>query len=723
MDTHVYHTGKPYPLGATWDGKGVNFAIYAENADSVELCLFNAVEEDKEPVRIRIKEMSHFVWHVYVPGIGPGQLYGYRIDGPYDPAAGHRFNINKLLIDPYARAIAGNIQWHDALFGYEVHHPDKDLSFSRDDNTLYVPKSVVADDAFDWEEDALPDIPYHQLVIYEAHIKGLTWKNPAIPENIRGSYSAIAHPATIAYLKALGVNALELLPVQQSIADRHLVEKGLTNYWGYNTIGYFAPDVRYSSTGVQGQQVKEFKEMVKALHKAGIEVILDVVYNHTAEGSELGPTICFRGIDNAAYYRLCDDKRYYMDYTGTGNTLNVMTPNTLRMIMDSLRYWVTEMHVDGFRFDLAATLARELHEVDRLGSFFDIIHQDPILSGVKLIAEPWDVGEGGYQVGKFPPEWGEWNGMYRDCMRDYWRGAKGTLAEFAERFTGSADLYKNDYRRPTASINFITAHDGFTLHDLVTYAHKHNEQNLDDNTDGSDDNKSANYGVEGETDDAQINGLRAKMKRNFLATLFLSQGVPMLLAGDECGHTQQGNNNTYCQDSELTWLDWTKTDEALLQFTQRLIRFRKEHPAFARRRWFQGRPIRDVGLEDIAWFRPDGSPMQEADWQQDFSQAVAIFYNGLGLRCVGPRGEKILDDHFYTIFNASENELEFVLPPEGYGKEWTVVINTHEPDGEQRKYNAGQQVAVPDRCVLILCSQRPPTDMRNPAAMPAATEP
>jgi isoamylase len=723
-NSQTYHTGKPYPLGATWDGEGVNFAIYAENADGVELCLFKAPEDDHESEKIRIKEMSHFVWHVYIPGLKPGQLYGYRIIGPYEPASGHRFNSNKLLIDPYAKAIAGAVHWNDALFGYEIGHPDKDMSFSTFDSAAFVPKSIVVDDAFDWGEDTPPDTRYHETVIYEAHVKGFTWLNKDIPENIRGTYSAIAHPATIKYLKDLGVTAIELLPVQQCIPDRHLVEKGLTNYWGYNTIGYFAPDVRYSSCGFTGGQVTEFKQMVKTLHSAGIEVILDVVYNHTAEGNEMGPTICFRGVDNASYYRLCDDKRYYMDYTGTGNTLNGMVPNTLRLIMDSLRYWITEMHVDGFRFDLAATLARELHEVDRLGSFFDIVHQDPIISQVKLIAEPWDVGEGGYQVGKFPPEWGEWNGRYRDCLRDYWRGADSMLAEFAERFTGSADLYKNDYRRPTASINFITAHDGFTLNDLVSYELKHNEANQDDNNDGSDDNKSSNYGSEGPTEDTAIIEKRAKMRRNFLATLFLSQGVPMLLSGDELANTQYGNNNGYCQDNEITWIEWEKSDEQLLEFTRQLIRFRKVHPAFARRRWFQGRPIRGIGMEDIAWFLPDGNQMQEHHWQEDHAKTLAVYYNGLGLRCVNPRGEKMLDDNFYILFNAYDGPVEYQLPHPDYGREWCKVIDTDKGIiGEQEKYTAGGKIIAPPSSVVVLQSKRPELDMNEGKSIPATTEP
>ncbi len=559
MDLITY-PGSPFPLGATWDGGGVNFALHTEYAERVELCLFDSANDKEEFARVPMMERTHHVWHVYLPRIQPGQLYGYRVYGPYDPVNGHRFNPNKLLLDPYAKAISGTIQWDDSLFGYEIEHPEEDMAFSRSDSAPYIPKAVVIDPAFDWEGDRQPKIPYNKTIIYEAHVKGLTKLHPEVPEAIRGTYAAIAHPAIIRYLKELGITAIELMPVHHFVNDRILAEKGLSNYWGYNTIGFFAPDVRYAASGTGGQQVTEFKNMVKELHKAGIEVILDVVYNHTGEGNHLGPTLCFRGIDNVSYYRLTEDKRYYMDYTGTGNTLNAMMPPVLRLIMDSLRYWVLEMHVDGFRFDLASALARELHDVDRLGSFFDIIHQDPVISQVKLIAEPWDVGEGGYQVGNFPPGWVEWNGKYRDCIRDYWRGADSMLSEFAVRFTGSPDLYFDNYRRPIASINFITAHDGFTLQDLVSYNEKHNEANGENNRDGEDHNRSWNCGVEGETDDPQIIALRNKQKRNLLTTLFLSQGVPMIVAGDEMGRTQKGNNNAYCQDNEISWIAWQQAD-------------------------------------------------------------------------------------------------------------------------------------------------------------------
>jgi glycogen operon protein len=676
VTNQLVYPGGPYPLGATWDGEGVNFALYAENASAVELCLFEGMHATRESERIRLKERSHHIWHCYLPEAKPGQLYGYRVYGPYEPQKGQRFNPNKVLIDPYAKAISGVIHWHDSLFGYELGHPDADLSFSTTDSAPYIPKSVVVDPNFDWEGDQPPKVPYHKTIIYETHVKGFTYLHPDIPEEIRGTYAAIAHPATIKYLKELGITAIELMPVHQFVNDRILMDKGLSNYWGYNTIGFFAPDVRYSASGTLGQQVGEFKTMVKELHKAGIEVILDVVYNHTGEGNHMGPTLSLRGIDNAEYYRLTSDKRFYMDYTGTGNTLNAMVPNVLRLIMDSLRYWILDMHVDGFRFDLASTLARELHEVDRLGSFFDIIHQDPVISQVKLIAEPWDIGEGGYQVGKFPPGWAEWNGKYRDCIRDFWRGANSMLAEFALRLTGSPDLYFNEYRHPFASINFVTAHDGFTLNDLVSYNEKHNLANGEDNRDGEDHNRSWNCGAEGETADVKIKALRDRQKRNFMATLFLSQGVPMIVAGDEMGRTQWGNNNAYCQDNEISWIDWVNGDKELLAFTQKLIHFYKEHPAFSRRRWFKGRPIKGIGVEDIAWFLPNGTEMTEENWTNDFAKSLAVYLNGRGLRSTGSKGEMILDDNFYLIFNAYHGPLHYKLPVARYGGSWTMVLNT-----------------------------------------------
>lgn len=696
--------GSPFPLGATWDGNGVNFALYSENATAVELCLFPNDNPSTESIRIRIKERDNHIWHVYLPEVGPGQLYGYRVYGPYEPQNGHRFNPNKLLIDPYAKALSGVITWNDALFGYEVGHPDEDLSFDDRDSAPFIPKSVVIDPRFDWEGDRLPRIPYHRTVIYEAHVKGFTQRHPAIPDELRGTYAAIGHPITVQYLKELGVTALELMPVHQFVHDKFLADKGLTNYWGYNTIAFFAPDVGYAANKDHGGQVTEFKQMVKALHQAGIEVILDVVYNHTAEGNHMGPTLSFRGVDNVSHYRLTDDKRYYMDYTGTGNTFNVKMPNTMRLMMDSLRYWILEMHVDGFRFDLASALARELHAVDRLGSFFHIIHQDPVISQVKLIAEPWDVGEGGYQVGNFPPGWAEWNGKYRDCMRDYWRGADSMLGEFAQRFTGSPDLYQEDYRSPTASINFITAHDGFTLRDLVSYNEKHNEANGEGNNDGDNHNRSWNGGVEGETDNEAVIVLRKKQVRNFLTTLFFSQGVPMLVAGDELGRTQYGNNNAYCQDNELSWIDWEAADVELLTFTKKLIHFCKRHPVFNRKRWFKGQPVKGIGLEDIAWFKPDGAEMSDEAWNQDFAKSLGVFLNGKGIHSVGPKGEVIVDDNFYVVFNAHHDSLEFKLPPQKFGRRWTKVLDTSlnflEETGQV--FKAGEKVTVVGRSVVAL---------------------
>lgn len=705
--SYIVYPGHPYPLGATWDGSGVNFALYADNATGVTLCLFETNESGKESAKIEMTERTHQIWHVYLPDAKPGQLYGYRVTGPYDPRNGHRFNPFKLLIDPYAKAIAGTIEWHDSLFGYIKGAPDPDLTFNRTDSAAHVPKCVVIDPNFDWEGDKPPKTSYHKSVIYETHVKGFTRLHPQIPDKIKGTYAALAHPVTIKYLTDLGITAIELMPVHHFINDRHLAVNDLVNYWGYNSIAFFAPDIRYSQYGEHGEQVSEFKNMVKELHKAGIEVILDVVYNHTGEGSELGPTICFRGIDNASYYRLTDDKRFCMDYTGTGNTLNVMMPTVLKLIMDSLRYWVLEMHVDGFRFDLASTLARESHAVDKLGSFFDIIHQDPVISQVKLIAEPWDIGEGGYQVGKFPPGWAEWNGKYRDCIRDYWRGADSMLGEFAQRFTGSPDLYQNESRKPTASLNFITAHDGFTLNDLVSYNEKHNIANRENNNDGESHNRSWNCGAEGTTRDAAIIALRSQQKRNFLVTLFLSQGVPMIVAGDESGRTQGGNNNAYCQDNEISWMDWQHADTDLLDFTRKLIHFRKNHPVLRRRDWFQGLPVLHSGLQDIAWFLPDGTEMTEENWMHDFAKSLGVFLNGNGIRSLGPKGEHILDDSFYVIFNAYHDQLTYKLPPRKYGKKWTKVLDTSENvTAENDKiFRAKQEITVQGRSVVMLRQQ------------------
>ncbi|MNI09773.1 Glycogen debranching enzyme [compost metagenome] len=702
METKI-NTGSPYPLGATYDGEGVNFALFSENAEAVELYLYDSSNQ-QEIEKFKITEKTHQVWHIYVSGIKPGQLYGYRVHGPYDPAQGHRFNPHKLLIDPYAKAISGVVQWNDALFAYNI--GEDDLSLDTTDSAPFVPKSVVIDGHFDWGDDLPPCIPMHQSVIYETHVKGFTATHPEIPEEIRGTYAALAHPVTINYLKELGITAIELLPIHHFITDRHLQDKGLTNYWGYNSVGFFAPDVRYSASGTHGEQVVEFKEMVKALHSAGIEVILDVVYNHTGEGNEMGPTLSFRGIDNASYYRLAEDPRYYMDFTGTGNTLNTRQPNVLRLIMDSLRYWVQEMHVDGFRFDLASALARELHDVDKLSSFFDVIHQDPVISQVKLIAEPWDIGEGGYQVGEFPAGWAEWNGKYRDCIRDYWIGADSMIAEFANRLTGSSDLYRGDNRTPSASINFITAHDGFTLHDLVSYNEKHNEANGEDNKDGESHNRSWNCGAEGPTDDSTVNNLREKQKRNMLVTLFLSQGVPMLVAGDEQGRTQQGNNNAYCQDNEISWLNWANVDVSLLDFTKKLIHFRREHPVFCRRKWFQGLPIRGTGVEDIVWFLPDASEMDDHHWQEDYARSLAVFLNGAGIRSVDTDGKKIVDANFYLIFNAYWEDVTYTLPGENYGAGWFKILDTNNDTIESfGNYSAGDSILVPSRSILLFQSQ------------------
>ncbi|MCF0050539.1 glycogen debranching protein GlgX [Dyadobacter sp. LJ53] len=697
--------GSPYPLGSTWDGQGVNFAIFSEHATKVELCLFENAEANAEHVKIEIEETTHHIWHVYVQGIGPGQLYGYRFHGPYEPGEGHRFNPNKLVIDPYAKALSGTIDWDDSLFAYHIGHKRQDLSFSETDSAPHLPKSIVIDPHFDWEDDQPPRIPYHETIIYEAHVKGLTKLHPGIPPEIQGTYAGIAHPEMIKYLNELGITAIELMPVHHFVADRHLLENGLTNYWGYNTLGFFAPDVRYASKNEAGAHVLEFKNMVKALHQAGIEVILDVVYNHTAEGNHLGPTFSFKGIDNKSYYRLePGEPRHYKDYTGTGNTINTQLPNVLGMIMDSLRYWITEMHVDGFRFDLASTLARTLNDTDTLGSFFNIIYQDPIISQVKLIAEPWDIHEDGYMVGKFPPGWAEWNDQYRDCVRSYWRGSERKLAEFAQRFTGSPDLYQGGYRSPMASINLITAHDGFTLHDLVSYNKKHNEANGENNNDGSNDNNSWNCGVEGETDDQEIIDLRNKQKRNLLTTLFLSQGVPMLVAGDELGRTQGGNNNAYCQDNEISWVNWQAADQQLLDFTKKLIWFCKDHPSFRRRRWFQGLPVLGSDVEDIRWYSPDGQLMTDENWEHDSAKSLGVYLNGKGIRCVNYDGQKITDDSFYIIFNAHEESLDYVLPADQCHNNWKKSIDTSDGfiGSDQEEFVPGNKIKVQGRSVLVL---------------------
>ncbi|MCV7408237.1 glycogen debranching enzyme [Mycobacterium florentinum] len=666
--------GKAYPLGATYDGAGTNFTLFSEIAERVELCLFDA---DGAETRITLPEVDYFVWHGYIPAIEPGQRYGYRVHGPYDPAEGLRCNPNKLLLDPYSKAIDGTFDWNQTLFSYNFGEPD---SRNDDDSATSMPKSVVINPYFDWGNDRPPSHEYADTVIYEAHVKGLTQTHPDIPEQIRGTYGAVAHPVIIDHLKSLGVTAIELMPVHHFANDSTLVERGLSNYWGYNTIGFLAPDFKYSSGTSPGVQVQEFKAMVRALHEADIEVILDVVYNHTAEGNHLGPTLSMRGIDNPAYYRLVDDdKQHYMDYTGTGNSLNVGHPHSLQLIMDSLRYWVTEMHVDGFRFDLASTLAREFYDVDKLSTFFELVQQDPTVSQVKLIAEPWDVGPGGYQVGNFPPQWTEWNGKYRDTVRDFWRGEPATLDEFAYRLSGSADLYEHTGRRPVASINFVIAHDGFTLRDLVSYNEKHNEANGEDNNDGESHNRSWNCGTEGPTDDAGINELRARQERNFITTLLLSQGVPMICHGDELGRTQQGNNNGYCQDSELTWINWADADTDLLEFTRTVSALRANHPVFRRRRFFSGKPVGrrgQDGLPDIAWFAPDGDEMTDEDWGASFAKSVAVFLNGHGIPGRDARGQRVLDDSFLLCFNAHYEPLEFTLPPKEFGAAWNLVVYT-----------------------------------------------
>jgi glycogen operon protein len=656
---------------------GTNFSLFSEIAERVELCLFDDAGRE---TAITLPEVDGFVWHGYLPNIGPGQRYGYRVHGPYDPGSGLRCNPHKLLLDPYAKAVDGKVDWHPSLFSYEFDRPDRR---NDDDSAPFLPKAVVINPYFNWGTDRPPARPYNETVIYEAHVKGLTFLNRNIPLEMRGTYAGLSHPAMIEHFLKLGVTAVELMPVHQFVHDHSLRQRGLRNYWGYNTIGFLAPDAAYSSSGTSGQQVQEFKAMVRVLHEAGIEVILDVVYNHTAEGNHLGPTLSMRGIDNASYYRLVDGQpEYYMDYTGTGNTLNVRHPHTLQLIMDSLRYWVLEMHVDGFRFDLAATLAREFYDVDRLSAFFDLVQQDPTVSQVKLIAEPWDVGPGGYQVGNFPPQWTEWNGKFRDTVRDFWRGEPATLGEFAARISGSPDLYEHSSRRPVASINFVTAHDGFTLRDLVSYNEKHNEANGEGNRDGESHNRSWNCGVEGETDDLEIIELRAQQRRNFLATLFLSQGVPMLLHGDETGRTQRGNNNGYCQDNDITWLDWAQVDEELLRFTTQVSQLRREHPVFRRRRFFDGRPVRrgaGAPLPDIAWFTPDSREMAEEDWEAGFGKSVAVFLNGEGIPDRNARGERVVDDSFIMIFNAHDGSIDFTLPPPEWGAKWEIVLDTATP--------------------------------------------
>jgi glycogen operon protein len=695
--------GHPYPLGATYDGVGTNFSVFSEVAERVELCLF---DESGQETRVDLPEVTAHCWHGYLPDIGPGQQYGFRVHGPWDPAEGHRANPAKLVLDPYAKAVAGTVEWNEAVFPYRFGDPESRNDL---DSAPFVPKSVVVTPYFDWGNDRPPRIPWHETVVYELHVKGFTIRHPDVPEALRGTYAGLGHPAAVEYLTRLGVSAVELMPVHQFVHDAHLLERGLRNYWGYNSIGYLAPHNEYGAARSPAQVVQEFKQMVKSLHEAGIEVILDVVYNHTAEGNHLGPVLSFKGLDNAAYYRLSpEDRRYYVDYTGTGNSLNMRQPHVLQLIMDSLRYWITEMHVDGFRFDLAATLARELHDVDRLSAFFDLIQQDPVVRRAKLIAEPWDVGEGGYQVGNFPPLWSEWNGKYRDCVRDYWRSADQTLAEFGYRFTGSSDLYASTGRRPYASINFVTAHDGFTLRDLVSYNDKHNEANGEDNRDGESHNRSWNCGAEGPTDDPGILALRDRQVRNFLATLLLSQGVPMLLAGDEIGRTQHGNNNAYCQDSALSYLDWPAADQALLAFTRRLLRLRAEHPVFRRRRWFEGETI--SGGVDIAWFTPDGNRMSEEDWGQGFAKSIGVYLNGDAIPGRSMRGEPVAGDSFVLLFNAHWEPLPFLVPDLEPGVLWLLELDTNAPDAEAgiEKVRAGDTLEVAGRSLRVFRRAAPP---------------
>jgi isoamylase len=698
--------GEPFPLGATYDGNGTNFSVFSETATRVELCLFDEGAGGKE-TRIRLPEVTALCWHGYFPDVKPGQRYGFRVHGPWAPDEGQWCNPNKVLIDPYAKAIDGEWTWNEALFPYHFDNPES--SKNDLDSAAYIPKAVVVDQAFEWGDDAPPRTPWHKTIVYETHVKGFTKRLCALPEHIRGTYAGLAHPAAVEYLQKLGITAVELLPVHQFVQDSHLRDRGLRNYWGYNSIGYFAPHNEYSSSEWGGSQVREFKQAVKALHAAGVEVILDVVYNHTAEGNHLGPVLSFKGLDNSAYYRLVADKRrYYFDYTGTGNSLNMRHPHVLQLIMDSLRYWVLEMHVDGFRFDLAATLARELHDVDRLSAFFDLIQQDPVINRVKLIAEPWDIGEGGYQVGNFPPLWSEWNGKYRDSTRDFWRGTDQTLAEFGSRFTGSSDLYQGTARRPYASVNFITAHDGFTLRDLVSYNDKHNEANGEDNRDGESHNRSWNCGAEGPTDDDNVNNLRNRQLRNFLATLLLSQGVPMICGGDELGRTQHGNNNAYCQDDEISWYDWAHADASLLGFTRDLIRLRSEHPVFCRRRWFQGRAIRGTDVSDIGWFTPGGTEMSDQDWQTGYAKSLGVFLNGDAIPTLGERGERIVDDSFYVMFNAHSEPVEFVLPESKWGEHWTIALDTSTlPDHVDvektgREVGAGEHLHVQGWSLVLL---------------------
>jgi isoamylase len=702
--------GNSYPLGATWDGKGVNFALFSEHATKVELCLFDSVDAEQATYCIVMPEYTDQVWHAYLPEVLPGQLYGYRVHGPFEPQQGHRFNPNKIVLDPYAKALGRDVRWADELFAYRIGDPEADLSFDDRDNAPYAPLAVVVDPAFTWGNDQPPRTPWHKTIIYELHVKGLTQLHSEVPERLRGTYAGLASEMVVKHLASLGVTAVELLPVHHFLNDRHLVERGLTNYWGYNTLAYFAPESRYGAQHLPQDAVQQFKMLVAALHAEGIEVILDVVYNHTAEGNQMGPTLSMRGIDNTAYYKLSpEDPRYYMDYTGCGNSLNVRHPRVLQLIMDSLRYWVIDMHVDGFRFDLASTLARELYEVDRLSAFFDIIHQDPVLSQVKLIAEPWDVGMGGYQVGNFPVLWSEWNGKYRDTVRRFWKGDDNTLAEFATRLSGSSDLYQADGRKPYASINFITCHDGFNLHDLVSYNEKHNEANGENNQDGANDNNSWNCGAEGPTDDPAVNALRWQQKRNLMTTLILSQGVPMLLAGDELSQTQQGNNNTYCQDNELTWLNWELTEEQqdFCDVVRAVIQLRRTHPVFQRRKFFQDRAIHGEDVHDIAWFESSGQEMSEEAWNSGYVRCLGVQLAGDLIGDRDERGEPVRDDTILLLLNAHYEAIPVTLPVRGAGQEWERLLDTADPHGEPVHCPGGEQYVLQGRSTVVLRTEAP----------------
>ncbi len=701
--------GHPYPLGATWDGAGVNFALFSEHATQVELCLYDSADADQEAHRIPLKEYTDKVWHAYLPDVLPGQLYGYRVHGPYEPAQGHRFNPNKVVLDPYAKLIGRNVRWADEVFAYKFNDPEADLSFDDRDSAPYAPLAVVIDPAFTWGDDRPPRTPWHKTLIYELHVKGFTQLNPNVPEKLRGSFAGLASESAIKHLTDLGVTAVEIMPVHHFLDDRHLIENGLHNYWGYNTLAFFAPASYYGCTAIPQDAVQQFKMMVRAMHAAGLEVILDVVYNHTAEGNQMGPTLSMRGVDNASYYRLAPDPRYYMDFTGTGNTLNMTHPFALQLVMDSLRYWATEMRVDGFRFDLASTLARELFDVDRLGAFFDIIHQDPLLSQVKLIAEPWDVGPGGYQVGNFPVLWTEWNGKYRDCVRRFWKGDGGTASELATRLSGSSDLYQDDGRKPYASINFITCHDGFTLQDLVSYNQKHNEANREDNRDGSNDNNSWNCGEEGPTDDPDIIELRERQKRNLVSLLMLSIGVPMILGGDELSHSQQGNNNTYCQDNELTWLDWDLDERrrAFLEFTRKVILLRKTQPVFQRRKFFLGRAIRGSDIKDISFFGPSGQEMSDEDWNAGFVKCLGVRLAGDLINDENERGEPIVGDTLLLLLNAHWEPIPFTLPQTREGHIWDPILDTADSSEEVRLMEGGTQYPLRDRSLAVLAARTP----------------